>query len=69
MDKHAYLIMAHKDDLALRTLVELLDNEKHDIYIHMDKKTKNYDPKCVSSLVQHSSIYHVERMDVVWGGL
>lgn len=68
MNKHAYLILAHKDDLTFRTLLKLIDNQKHDIYIHMDKKLVNYDIYTVENLLTHSNVFHVDRTDVRWGG-
>ena len=68
MEKHAYLIMAHRDDATFRTLVSLLDNEYNDIYIHMDKKVKKYNIKEIEQLVKKSHIYHIERAKVSWGG-
>ena len=40
--KHAYLIMAHHEFEVLGKLVQALDDERNDIYIHFDKKVKNY---------------------------
>lgn len=40
MHKHAYLILAHEDTLELRRLLALIDDERHDIYIHIDKKSR-----------------------------
>lgn len=68
MNKHAYLIIAHKDDLTFRTLLKLIDNEKHDIFIHMDKKNSSYDLNSIEAIMKHSKIYHVQRTDVKWGG-
>lgn len=36
--KHAFLVMAHKDDEVLRALMRVLDDERNDIFIHMDAK-------------------------------
>lgn len=38
--KHAYLIMAHHEFEVLGKLVQALDDERNDIYIHFDKKVK-----------------------------
>lgn len=48
--KQAYLIIAHKDDLTFRTLISMLDNENNDIFIHMDKKSKNYDEESIEKM-------------------
>lgn len=66
--KHAYLIIAHKNDYTFQTLLKLLDDERNDIFIHMDKKTVSYDPENVLDCIKKSNVYHVEnRNDVVWG--
>lgn len=40
--KHAYLIIAHNDFDLLKTLISLLDDSRNDIYVHIDKKAKNF---------------------------
>lgn len=40
MNKHAYLIIAHKDFLVLQKLIESLDDKRNDIYVHIDRKSK-----------------------------
>ena len=37
--RHAYLIMTHKEPYNLKKLLELLDDEDNDIYIHIDIKS------------------------------
>lgn len=37
-NKFAYLIMAHKADYTLTKLLSTIDDERNDIYIHVDKK-------------------------------
>lgn len=36
--KHAFLVMAHKDNEILHTLMRALDDERNGIFIHMDAK-------------------------------
>ena len=38
--KHAYLILAHHEFELLQTLIECLDDERNDIYLHIDRKVK-----------------------------
>lgn len=68
MGKHAYLILAHKNLGQLRKLIELLDDERNDIFIHVDKKCaikKDWMPIC-----RKSSLSLVkERISVNWGGV
>jgi len=36
--KHAYLILAHHEFGLLQTLISCLDDQRNDIYVHIDKK-------------------------------
>lgn len=38
MSRHAYCIIAHNDPYCLQTLVNLIDDERNDIFIIPDKK-------------------------------
>lgn len=66
-NKFAYLIMAHKNDDTFQKLLSLLDDERNDIYIHVDKKSdmSSFIDSTVSIL--HSEIYFTDRIDVEWG--
>lgn len=68
MKKHAYLIMAHNDFYTLEKLLCLIDDERNDIYIHIDKKVKG-DISYLKSVVKKSEIHLVKRMDVRWGDI
>ena len=69
MGKHAYLIMAHKDDFTFRTLLRLLDHERNVLFVHMDRKVSNYDPLAIKKLISKSELIHTpERRDIQWGG-
>ncbi len=39
MSRHAYCIIAHYDSYCLQTLINLIDDERNDIYILIDKKS------------------------------
>lgn len=67
MNKHAYLIMAHKQPELLNKLLKLLDNEKNDFYMHIDKKS-NMDITHIGKDVSKSNIYFIDRISVNWGG-
>lgn len=64
--RHAYLIMAHHNFEQLKVLVELLDDPRNDIYLHIDKKAANFDPKTIKS--KYSTLYFVDPIFVTWGG-
>ena len=37
--KHAYLILCHTDFQLLRILINILDDSRNDLFVHIDKKT------------------------------
>lgn len=65
--KHAYLIMAHNEFGILEKQLRLLDDERNDLYIHIDKKVKNFDPQRFQKAVTCSHLYFIERIDTRWG--
>jgi hypothetical protein len=66
--KHAYLILAHNNYYILERLIRLLDDERNDIFIHIDKKVENFDESEFQKSVSKSSLVFVKpRVDVKWG--
>lgn len=62
--RHAYLIIAHHEFKVLEKLIQALDDERNDIFIHFDKKLKDY-PVLKS---QYAGLYVLEnRVDIRWG--
>ena len=68
MSKHAYLIMAHKDDYTFYSLIKMIDSANNNIFIHMDSKNKNFDKDYLEKIVKKSSCFFIERTNVTWGG-
>ena len=66
MNKHAYLIMAHNEIYILKKLLMQIDNKHNDIYLHIDKKTKDFDIESLKKIVKKSNLYFVERLNVGW---
>lgn len=66
MNKHAYLIIAHNEFYILEKLIKLLDDERNDIFLHIDKKVKNFDFDKFKKMVKKSNLYFTKRIDVVW---
>lgn len=62
--KHAYMIMAHANFAQLQTLLDLLDDERNDIYLHIDKKAKNVP----AFSVKYSNLHMIDPISVIWGG-
>lgn len=65
--KHAYLILAHSEPEILGVLVSLLDDERNDIFIHIDKKSNIIDFSGVKT-ARSNLFFLEERMDAKWGG-
>ena len=42
MIKHAYMIMAHDQFELLSILIKMLDDPRNDIFLHIDKKAKDW---------------------------
>lgn len=66
-EKHAYLVITHQYTPILETLVKMIDDERNDIYVHIDKKVKTSYEDRISSLVKHSELHFVKRHKVYWG--
>lgn len=67
MKKHAYLIIAHNQFALLKELLKSIDDERNDIYIHIDKKIKNIESIKLKKVCNYSNIYFTERISVSWG--
>lgn len=67
MNKHAYLIIAHNNFYILKKLIALIDDERNDIYIHIDKKTKNFKKDDFMNICKKSQVYFIKRISVYWG--
>ena len=63
--KHAYLILAHGSYALLQRLVSAIDDERNDIFIHIDSKQKEL-PRLH---VKYSRLFLLdkERVSVFWG--
>lgn len=68
MDKHACLIMAHHHFDFLKELLVCLDDDRNDIYLHIDKKAGNFEPDQFYAVLKKSRLFFTERLDVRWGG-
>lgn len=68
MGKHAYLIMAHNNFSLLQKKLMLLDDERNDIFIHIDKNTKDVDFAYIMKKVRYSQVFFIPRMKIKWGG-
>lgn len=65
--KHAYLIMAHNNWAQLNILLSMLDDERNDIYLHIDKKSKDVPINKIKKSIKKSSIYIYREFKIYWG--
>ena len=64
--RHAYLIMAYNNWRQLRMLLELLDDPRNDIYIHIDKRAGEVPQEELTSAVKESVVVLIPRKNVYW---
>ena len=65
--KYAYLIMAHTQFGILEKLMRQLDHERNDLYVHIDRKSRNFDQNYFENICKKSRVTFVRRMSVHWG--
>lgn len=67
MKKHAILIIAHNQFEILKKLITMLDDKRNDIYIHVDKKSKNFKKEEFDNICKYSSLMFIPRINTYWG--
>ena len=65
--KHAYLIMAHNNFESLKYLLKAIDDDRNDIYLHIDKKTSYVDLEEIRTWVTKAGLFFAPRIKVFWG--
>ena len=66
--RHAFLIIAHNNWGQLKKLIQLLDAENHDIYVHIDKKSKDFREDEFLDITNKSKAFIFQEYEVFWGG-
>ena len=66
-NKHAYLIVAHTNWWMLEKLIRALDYQDNDIFLHIDKKVKDFPLEYFQGLCQYSNIFIYREYKVKWG--
>lgn len=66
--RHSFLIIAYNNWEQLKKLIRLLDAENHDIYIHIDKKSKDFKETEFLAITKKSKIVIFQEYEVFWGG-
>lgn len=69
MKKHAFLIIAHSAMKDLILCCKSIDSFNHNIYLHIDKKWKEFDENELMKEIHFSKVYILkDRVSVNWGG-
>ncbi len=68
MKRHAYLIMAHNNFGILEQLLRCIDDERNSVFLHIDKKVKNFDFERLKNICCKAKLYYTpKRYNVKWG--
>lgn len=67
--RHAFLIIAHNNWWQLKQLIMLLDDGSHDIFVHIDRKSRDFDRQMLQGLTKKSNLECFQEYKVYWGGL
>lgn len=68
--KHAYLIIAHNEYPVLQVLLSMLDDERNDVYLHIDKRSTELREQ-ISAFRMHKAGFYVLKnpIKVYWGDI
>lgn len=67
MQKHAYLIIAHNQFELLEILIKMLDDERNDLFVHIDAKVRDFDFKHFAGITKKSNLYFTNnRYSIKW---
>lgn len=65
---HAYMIIAHNQFELLEKLIMALDDERNDIFVHIDAKVNDFDFEHFKNICSKSNLrFTDERVNVTWG--
>lgn len=65
--RHAFCIIAFNDYKQLVKMLQLLDSEKSDFYIHINSLTEMPDCDRIRAAICKSEVHFTERVPIVWG--
>lgn len=67
---HAYCLMAHNHWTQLQRLIDIIDDERNDIYLHIDAKCIDAFHRSASIKTRFSVLYIIENpVNVAWGDI
>lgn len=65
--RHAFLIFAHNDYPVLSTLLEMLDDRRNDIYLHIDARSTDLCQQVRKISLKESRLTMIPSIRVYWG--
>ncbi len=69
-NKHAYLIIAHNEYPVLRTLLSMLDDERNDIYLYIDRRSRNLRKSMHHYELSRAKLYIIPNpIKLYWGDI
>lgn len=63
--KHAYLLLVHNNPEQLKRLIGLLDDERNDIFVHVDEDT-DFPIADFSECAKYSTLTFIDRISIKW---
>lgn len=66
--KHAFLVIAHNNWWQLKQLLQMLDAENHDFYLHVDRKSHDFPQEEFEQLPLKARLHIYREYEVFWGG-
>lgn len=67
LKRQAVLIMAHNNWNQLERLIKYFDHKEIDIFLHVDKKAKEFNPQFFNSLCKSANFTILDRRKIYWG--
>ncbi len=68
--KHAFLIIAHAEYPVLEVLLRMLDDERNDVYLHIDRRSTALYNQIASFQMKRASLYLLPHsIKVCWGDI
>lgn len=65
--KHAFLIIAHNNWDQLKRMIEVMDSDLCDFYIHVNSKVDIPRNTDFSVSTKRSKVFFVPRVPIIWG--
>lgn len=68
MNRHAYLVIAHNEPLLLHTLLDALDVEWNDVFLHIDRRNASLFAEVNDIKLQKAGLFVVQNpIEIYWG--